>query len=204
MGVDVARELTATERRVLGVLRGRPVRVRVRIGYDVVRETGIGGATQLNTSIDLSVSPEPPVGTRTSPRVWLPFVLAHELDHAVRSQDGPGLAPRMIDYFVREGVAEDFAAAMFPSAPPVPTLQGLTPKEIRHYWRRAQGILYSNPDQLERDEWLFGGGGFPRNTVYAIGSALIRSFRAHHPNVSWAKLTRLDSETIVEESHFRP
>ena len=203
--VDVVRELTSTERRVLQVLHARPVRIRVRIDREnVVQPIGVGGETHLNTSVDIGVDPDALVGPDSMLRLWLPFVLAHELSHSVRDEGGPGLTPRMLDYFVDEGVAEAFSAAMFPTAPTAPELMGLTQGQLRSYWHRARGILYSNPDQRMRNDWLFRGDNFPRHTVYAIGTALIRSFRGRHPPMSWAKLTRLDSETILEMSHFHP
>jgi hypothetical protein len=205
LGVDVAAELRRTERRADRVLRGRPVNVHVYLDRrDAPGPIGVDGATKLDTSINMVVVPDAPVGTRATLRVWLPFVFAHELNHAVRFEDGPGLIGTLLGDFVSEGVADVFAAAMFPDAPPDPNLAGVTADQLRHYWQRAQGVLYEIPEQPMRDEWLRGGGRVPHDLGYAIGTALIESVRAHHPHLSWAKLTRMDAQTLLEISHFRP
>ena len=205
LGVDVRGELLRTERRVDRILRGKPVQIHVRIDDRyLVYETGVGGATRADTMVILNIEPGAPVGTLATLRVWLPFVLAHELNHAVRFQDGPGLVGRMLDYFVSEGLADSFAAAMFPDVPVSPTDTGLTSEQLRRYWRQAQDILYQEPPRRLHDQWLFGGHHFPSNTGYAIGTALISSLRAHHPRLSWAVLTRMASQTVLDISHFRP
>jgi uncharacterized protein YjaZ len=203
--VDVRAELQRTERRVDRVLRGRPVRISVHLDDRyLVQETGVGGAARLDTSVVIDVEPGAPVGTRATLAVWLPFVLAHELDHAVRFDDGPGLIGRMLDYFVSEGLADSFAADMFPSAPVSPTDSGLTREQLHRYWHRAQDILYEIPPRDLHDLWLFGSRHFPSNAGYAIGTALIQAVRAHHPHLSWANLTRMASQTVLDISHFRP
>ena len=40
---------------------------------------------------------------------------------------------------------------------------------------------------------------FPDNTGYAIGSALIRAVRAHHPRLSWAALTRMATQELLDK-----
>jgi len=87
------------------------------------------------------------------------------------------------------------------SGPPGPTL---TPKQLRRYWHNAQEILYEMPPKQLHDEWMFGSRRFPDNTGYAMGTALIHSLRTHHPHMSWAALTRLDSQSILDLSDFRP
>lgn len=203
--VDIVGELRRTERHVLKVLRGQPVNIRVRMDdRALVPELGVGGDTGADTSVVIDVEPGAPVGTVATLRDWLPFVLAHELNHVVRFQDGPGIVGAMLDDFVSEGLADAFASAMFPGLPPSPTDTGLTAAQMHSYWQRAQDILYQLPSRRMHDQWLFGGGGFPYNTGYALGTALIRSLRAHHPRMSWATLTRLDSQTLLDSSHFRP
>jgi hypothetical protein len=205
IGIDVRAELLQTERRVDRILRGKPVQIHVRLDDRyLVYETGVGGVTRPDTLVVLNVEPNAPVGTIATLKVWLPFVLAHELNHAVRFQDGPGLIGRMLDYFVSEGLADSFAAAMFPNAPFSPTDTGLSPQQLHHYWRQAQDILYQEPPRNLHDQWLFGGRHFPSNTGYAIGTALIHALRAHHPRLSWATLTRMASQTVLDMSHFRP
>jgi uncharacterized protein YjaZ len=205
VGVDVRRELQRTEQRVDRALHGRPVNIRVRVDdQHLVQETGVGGVTRLDTSILIDVEPDAPVGTRTTLQTWLPFVLAHELDHAVRFDDGPGLIGRMLDYFVSEGLADSFAAAMFPGLPTSPTDTGLSREQLHRYWQKAQDILYEIPPRDLHDQWLFGNRHFPSNTGYAIGTALIEAVRVHHPHLSWAALTRMAAQTILDISHFRP
>lgn len=205
VGVDVRAELLQTERRVDRVLRGKPVHIQVRVDDRyLVYETGVGGATRPDTKVVLNVQPNAPVGTYETLKTWLPFVLAHELDHAVRFQDGPGLVGRMLDYFVSEGLADSFAAAMFPNAPSSPTDIGLTRAQLHRYWAQAQDILYQEPPRKLHDQWLFGGHHFPSNTGYAIGTALIHALRLHHPKLTWATLTRMASQTVLDLSHFRP
>jgi hypothetical protein len=203
--VDVLGELRGTELRVLKVLRGHPVHIAVRLDdRALVPEIGVGGDTGVNESVVIDVEPGAPAGTRATLHDWLPFVLAHELDHVVRFQDGPGIIGTVLDNFVSEGVADAFAAATFPQLPPSPTDTGLTPAQLHHYWQLAQDIIYQFPSRRMHEQWMFGGGGFPHNTGYAIGYALVRSMRAHHPHVSWAALTRMDGETLLEMSRFNP
>lgn len=203
--LDVGAELTQTERRVLRVLHGHPVDIHVRVDDTyLVPETGVGGVTRADTSIVIDVQPHAPVGTLSTLHDWLPFVLAHELDHAVRFEYGPGIVGRMLDYIVTEGLADSFASAMFPNLPPSPTDTTLNRQQLRHYWHNAQQILYEIPPRQLHDEWLFGNRQFPDNTGYAMGTALIHSVRLHHPHMSWAALTRLDSQTLLDISHFRP
>jgi hypothetical protein len=203
--VDVRAELERTERRVDRVLHGHPANIHVLIDdQHIVRVTGVGGSTRPDTSVVIDVQPDAAVGNRASLRVWLPFVLAHELDHVVRFDEGPGLIGTLLDDFVSEGLADSFAAAMFPGTPPSPSDTGLTPEQLRHYWHRAQDVLYEIPEKPMHDEWLFGGKRFPSDTGYALGTALIRSVRAHHPRLSWATLTGMPAQTLLDISHFRP
>jgi len=203
--VDVVGELRSTERRVMKVLRGHPVHIRVRLDdRALVPEVGVGGDTGVNESVVIDVEPGAPVGTYATLHDWLPFVLAHELDHVVRFQDGPGIVGTVLDDFASEGLADAFAASMFPKLPPSPTDTGLTPAQLHHYWQLAQDIIYQFPSRRMHEHWMFGGGGFPYNTGYAIGFALVRSVRAHHPHLSWATLTRMAGGTLLEMSHFRP
>ena len=208
MHVDLRTELGSTEQRVLGALHGQPVHIVVRIDDRVlVPEWGVGGDTGVDTSVVIDVEPGAPVGTFATLHDYLPYVLAHELDHVVRFQDGPGIGVgTLLDDFVSEGLAESFAAATFPRLPPSPTETGLTRAQLRYYWSRAQGdgLLYMYPPRQMHERWMFGGGGFPHNTGYAIGTAMIHSLRERHPHLSWATLTRMDTQSLLDLSRFRP
>jgi uncharacterized protein YjaZ len=132
---------------------------------------------------------------------WLPLTVAHELNHSARILDGPGYGTSLRDTMISEGLADQFAKAMVPTAPEAPWTTALTARQTVELWRRAQPLLGKRSLTLNR-AWLFGSEDVPHWTAYTLGSRIVAAQRARRPDWSWYDVTREASDRILDESRY--
>ena len=190
--------------------RVTPILPRMRTRIDVVMHRGtgppdgIGGYTEWSTGhvrIYLHGAARDPT---SGLQVWLPFTLAHELDHAARVLRGPGIDDTLLDWFVAEGMADRFAGAAFPSVPPSAGDHALTPLETATLWRRARPQLRSFETIARLRRWFYGARTIPAYAGYTIGYDIVNGYLERHPAVSVAGLVTVDAERILRGSGFTP
>lgn len=139
--VDLATTVDKAIRRIDGLLAlpsGITVDVEDRPGF-AIPEIGVGGES-FGTRVPLDIDPTFDRFGETV-RVWVPIVLAHELDESKRMLDGPGPATTLLDWLVMDGLADHFALQAFPASPPSPWDHALTNREERHVWNQAMAHL---------------------------------------------------------------
>lgn len=176
----------------------------VRIMRDstrVIPELGIGGFTNPSSGhVDVFLDLEHAHGLKITLQDSLPGTLAHELSHAARILDGPGYGRTLIEALVTEGLATSFQRDLWPRKP-APWGDALTPEQEAELWPQIQSAAGTS-GQARR--WLFGSEGIPRWTGYTIGTRIVDAFRAGHPEVSWAELTRMPAAAILATSGYDP
>jgi uncharacterized protein YjaZ len=203
---DVA--LVALVRRTLERVTALLPRIRTRIDVVMRRGTGppdgIGGYTEWSTGhvhIYLHDAAHDPASGLT---VWLPFTLAHELDHAARVLSGPGIDDDLLDWFVAEGMADRFAGEAFPSTPPSEGDHALTAPETARLWARARPLLRSPQRIVRLRRWFYGDPRIHRYAGYTIGYDIVSGYLDRHPGISAADLVTVDAGRILRGSGFNP
>ncbi|HET7870529.1 MAG TPA: DUF2268 domain-containing putative Zn-dependent protease [Actinomycetota bacterium] len=198
---DIAPIVSQALRRITHLLPG--LNARVDMGVDpkgVIHEIGIGGRSDPSTG-DVTIAVDPASQNfATTLRVWLPALLAHELDHAKRTDSGPGSGHTLLDAMVFEGVADAFSIQAFPQTPPIPQDDALSRSEEKAAWHRARGRLYDLLDMAEYRSWFFGTGQLPRWTGYTLGFRIVSSFLARHPGETAASITSFSATRIFQGS----
>jgi Predicted Zn-dependent protease (DUF2268) len=201
---DIALIVCQALRRITHLLPG--LNARVDMGVDpkgVIHEIGIGGSSDPSTG-DVTIAVDPASQNfATTLRVWLPALLAHELDHAKRTDSGPGGGHTLLDAMVFEGVADAFSIQAFPQTPPIPQDDALSRSEEKAAWRRARGRLNDLLDMAEYRNWFFGTGQLPRWTGYTLGFRIVSSFLARHPGETAASITSFSTTRIFQGSGLR-
>lgn len=79
-------------------------------GTQVVPGTGVNGVTNLTTGdvqITIDSQQSPDLLKRTLDK-WLVVSLAHEVNHSVRAQAGPGGGTTLLDRLITEGMSSAF------------------------------------------------------------------------------------------------
>ena len=154
---------------------------------------GIGGYTLGPTEIDIVIDPSYP-GVESILPSRLPTVVAHEIHHTVRWRS-PGPYGTLLDAFVFEGLADQFAVQLLGADVP-PWSEALSEDDIDRYLRQARPELDSTT--FDFGAWFFGTRELPRWTGYTIGYVLVDEYLAGHPEHSAASLVHASSDT------FRP
>jgi uncharacterized protein YjaZ len=134
--------------------------------------------------------------------VALPRSLAHELAHSTRVLDGPGPGESLLDTFVQEGLADQFAQGLL-GTPAPPWTSALTAAQEADLWARAQPVLDAR-DRKTKVAWLFGAADIPKWTAYTLGTQLIVAYRDKATGMGWADLMREESQEILKASRYDP
>lgn len=205
LGVDLRSLIAGVIDRVDSELRLPSARVSISLGRGQPA-TGLGGDTDPFTgNVTITVDRDSPIGLEVSLERWLRVPLAHELNHVKRIKDGPGFGASIPlgDAFVFEGLAEAFAAELYPGTVP-PWLNSLTPAKERQVWARAKPRLREVFTREELIPWFQGGDGLPRWVAYTVGYHIVRSYLRNHPGVTAASLVTKPASKILERSAYRP
>ena len=197
-GVELAGVVRAAIERASALLG------EVRTGLTVVVDpkrtitgVGVGGYTDPNTgevTISLDDAPDARITT------WLPVTLAYELDHVARVDRGPGYGSTLLEVMVTEGMADAFATQAFPDAPSHPWAQALSPRQMRNLWARAQPSLDELIDNRGYGEWFSGRGRLPPWTGFSIGSGIVSSYLARHPEARASDLVTVPAQEVLRGS----
>jgi uncharacterized protein YjaZ len=124
--------------------------------------------------------------------------LAHEIDHSVRIEAGPGFGNTLLEELVTEGMSSAFDIQVQPTDIP-PWTRALTRQQGRTLWTRARPLL--NQTGLY-DQWFFGGGDVPHWTAFQIGYHIVRDYLNRHPNDTAASIVRLNAATIYVGANY--
>lgn len=197
-GVNLAEMVRGAIERVSALLGD--VRTGVTVGVDPQRTVtgiGVGGYTDPNTG-DVAISLEDSLGPRIG--TWLPVTLAYELDHVARVNRGPGYGSTLLEVMVTEGMADAFATQAFPAAPTHPWAEALSPQQLRKLWARAQPRLDELLDLRGYGEWFSGKAQLPAWTGYSIGSGIVSSYLARHPEERASDLVTVPADQVLQGS----
>lgn len=168
-----------------------------------IPEVGVGGATDAvsgNIRVSLDDARRPDI--KSALTVALPRSLAHELAHSTRVLDGPGPGESLLDTFVQEGLADQFAQGLL-GTPAPPWTSALTAAQAADLWARAQPVLDAR-DRKTKVAWLFGAAGIPKWTAYTLGTQIIVAYRDKATGMGWADLMREESQKILKASQYDP
>ncbi len=193
IGVDLAALVERTVRTIDADLDVPVTTVTVHVNpRRVIPETGVGGFTRPGGDVRVFLDPARPDFAEALD-VWLPPMLAHELHHAARVVDGPGYGESLVEAIVSEGLADVYAAEVFPETPASPWTRALPRGGMCRAWSEA--LRRRGP--YDDGAWFFGEGRRRRWTGYTIGYALVRRFLEAHPDETAAGLVATRAEPIV-------
>jgi hypothetical protein len=204
VGVDLPALVRTNLARITVLLPRMRTRVDVALHRGAGPPAGVGAYTEWTTGhvhVFLhAAAREPAVALRT----WLPFTLAHEVDHAARVLRGPGIGDTLLDWFVAEGMADRFAGDAFPSVPPSAGDHALSSQQTADLWQRARPSLREPQPIARLRRWFVGRGRIPRWAGYTIGYDIVSAYLARHPDETAADLVTIGPDRILRGSDFRP
>jgi predicted Zn-dependent protease DUF2268 len=143
-GIDLERLVSDSAATVFSRLPHRD-RISIQVRLDPsqsIPEIGVGGSTSpQDGNVYVSIDDTPPGGLPAALRTWVPATLAHELHHSSRVRTGPGYGSTLGEALVTEGLADFFAAEVFPRTPLPPWDHALSAAQEQALWERAQPDL---------------------------------------------------------------
>ena len=95
------------------------------------------GSGQVQILLDIQQAPS---ALRRSVSTWLLQALAHEVDHSVRIEAGPGCWPTLLDQRICEGMSSAFDIQVEPTIQ-LPWFRALTACQETAMWSRAHPLL---------------------------------------------------------------
>jgi uncharacterized protein YjaZ len=188
--------------RIGRLLPGPATNIHIEVSTSVIPETGTGGYTDPNTRY-VTIWFDPGRGVAALHKtlgVWLAVTLAHEVDHSVRVQGGPGFGPTLLDNLISEGLSSAFDIEVEPTIT-LPWTGALTAAREHALWERARPLLGATDLY---DQWFFGGGGVPFDAGFTIGYHIVRDYLARHPHDTAASIVHLTASTILTGSDYAP
>jgi hypothetical protein len=202
-GADLRQLVAHALDRINALLPGP--KTAIFIEYDaasnVIPQTGTDGFTNPQTGhITIGFGPGSQTSYQTTLSFWLPRTLSHEINHSVRILAGPGFGTSLLEDTITEGISSVFDEAAFPG-PPNPWDNALKASQECTMWKQAKPLLGNSGLY---SQWMFGGGGIPHWTAFAIGYHIVRDYLHHHPHTSWATLTSTSASAILAGSHYQP
>jgi hypothetical protein len=201
-GVDLPRVVAQALDRINALLPGPHTTISVAYaGSRVIPQTGTSGQTDPATgAVAIAFGSTARVSLAAVMKLWLPRSLAHEIEHSARALAGPGIWPTLLQQIVAEGISSAFDLAAFPG-PLSPWDRVISASQECALWNKARPLL---GQAGLYDTWFFGGPGIPYWTAFTIGYDIVRDYRQHHPDVTWATLTSASSDAILAGSHYQP
>jgi hypothetical protein len=197
-GVDLEGLAARSARRAFELLPHRG-RIRIAIVLDAdstIPEIGVGGITHRRTGdVIVSIDGTPPGGLKAALETWVPGALAHELHHSSRIRMGPGYGITLAEALVTEGLADHFAAEVFPDTPPKPWDHALSAQQEAELWRKAQPVL-EVPYGYDHRAWFFGRRDLPRWAGYTLGYRIAEAYLGDDRSASSA--VRTEAGTVIE------
>jgi Predicted Zn-dependent protease (DUF2268) len=198
-GVDLERLVADSAATVLSRLPHRG-RISILVRLDASRsipEVGVGGFTDpQDGDVFVWIDDTPPSGLPAALRTWVPATLAHELHHSSRIRMGPGYGSTLGEALVTEGLADHFAAEVFPRTPLAPWDHALSADQEHALWERAQPDLWGSYSLGDHQRWFFGGSGIPRWAGYTLGYRIVEAYLGTARSAAGAVQTK--AQTVVE------
>jgi Predicted Zn-dependent protease (DUF2268) len=198
-GVDLERLVSESAATVFSRLPHRD-RISIQVRVDPSRsipEIGVGGYTDpLGGDVSVWIDDTPPGGLPAALRTWVPATLAHELHHSSRVRTGPGYGRTLGEALVTEGLADQFAAEVFPGTPLPPWDHALSADQEDALWERAQPDLWGSYSLGDHRRWFFGGSGIPRWAGYTLGYRIVEAYLGEARTAAGAVQTK--AQTVVE------
>ena len=128
VGVSLSARATSSLARTARLLPGPRTDILMIDGTQVIPSIGITGVTEFTTGqvqITIDAHQSPRLLKRTLD-TWLLVALAHEVDHSVRVQAGPGEGGTLLDRLITEGMSSAFDIQVSPTIR-LPWVHALTP-----------------------------------------------------------------------------
>lgn len=202
VGIPIGSTVTTSLDHIASLLPGPHTNVLMFSGTQVIPGLGVNGFTdpisgEVEIAIDVRQSPS---ALRRSLSVWLLPALAHEVDHSVRIQAGPGFGRTLLEQLISEGLSTAFELQVDPHIQ-LPWTHALSAGEEREMWRRTRPLLGAFGLY---DEWFFGSGGILHWTGFQIGYHIVRDYLLRHPGLTAASLVDTPAAVIFSGSHYTP
>jgi hypothetical protein len=133
--------------------------------------------------------------------IWLPRMLAHQVNHGVRAQSFPS-DPTLLAGLVKEGAADLFDTQAFPGQAN-PWDVAITSTQEHALWAQARQEL-SSPGLYQ--DWMFGNKqmAIPIWAGFTIGYHIAAAYLAHNPTTPPSSLAALSAESILAGSDYNP
>lgn len=157
----------------------------------LARLGGVGGAAFVGQAIVLVVAP----ALNADWLSVLAVTIAHEYHHMVAARP----ATDGTEVLIREGLANHFAATIFPDILHPPT-SALDTSQFAPVWATIREHLNDRPAEFLRS-YMFGGphfgGEVPRWAGYTLGYCLVSTYAELHPGLSLAALAVLPADEFI-------
>ncbi|WP_416728575.1 DUF2268 domain-containing protein [Fictibacillus sp. JL2B1089] len=132
----------------------------------------------------------------------LKYLIAHEYQHTIFLESASDLNVTLIEKFIFEGKADNFASIIYPDHT-TPWTKPLSEVDLNH----VMGQLHVNKDSLDPslyNEFFDGNAGknIPKWSNYKVGFQMTKSYLENHPHLSIEEWTKLDAEQIVQGSKY--
>ena len=136
---------------------------------------------------------------------WLDEIypaVTHEYYHAI-NYPGDGVALTLLDVMINEGLADSFAAILYPDFVPEWTT-ALSDSEQAAIWPQMRAALNSR-DPRTIDQFVFGDGdSVPRQAGYTVGFAIVQAWLKRNPKLPPAVWSDFTPQAILDDSGYSP
>jgi uncharacterized protein YjaZ len=185
------------------LLPGPATDIGISIGSQVIPELGVTGYTSpSNGQIAVILDPTSQIPYAETLRTWLPAVLSHEVNHAVRILGGPGFGPSLDEALITEGMATAFDSQAWPGLVE-PWMNAIGRSQEMALWAKMQPSLHTSGVAVY-DDWFFGSSGIPRWTGFTIGYHIVTDYLRRHPQATAASLVHLRADAVLSGSDYQP
>ncbi len=140
---------------------------------------------------------------------WIPFVFAHEYNHAVLGsywysvKGGSETKGNFLEYMINEGEADEFAKSLHPGYQPS-WHKGVTKENEQDAWEKLKKVLYEVGSPQEQGKYMFGSKelGIPPFAGYYFGSRIVNSYMERHKGIGFKDLIKIPHQAIFDGSMF--
>ncbi|WP_194270750.1 DUF2268 domain-containing protein [Fictibacillus phosphorivorans] len=156
---------------------------------------GVAGWTLSQNVILLQISP-------SYSEESLKYLIAHEYHHTKFLESASNLNISLIEKFIFEGKADNFASIIYPEHT-TPWTKPLSEVDLNH----VLGQLHVNKGSLDPSLYneFFDGNAMkniPKWSNYKVGFQMTKSYLEKHPHLSIEEWTKLNAEQIVQGSKY--
>jgi hypothetical protein len=188
--------------RIDALLPGPHATVLIYVCIAPIAETGTcesTAATGLSSQVGFSATSA--ITVQQALDIWLPRMLAHQVNHAVRAESFPSDS-MLLAGLVKEGTADLFDSQAFPGQAN-PWDVAITSTQEHALWGQARNEL-SSPGLYQ--DWMFGNQqmAIPIWAGFTIGYHIAAAYLAHNPGTPPSSLAALSAESILAGSAYNP